>query len=65
MRGVCVFYPLFRPMTMSVKLVDLGLPDKVKVRDIWLKREVGMATGSIDVQLLAPHDSQFLLLTPA
>ena len=49
---------------VPVPLEELGLSGTAKVRDIWARTDNGTASGALALTI-PPHDSRFVLLTPA
>lgn len=42
---------LLQPAEVSVSLADLGITGAVKVRDLWAKKDLGLATGKISATI--------------
>jgi hypothetical protein len=52
------------PETVELKWADLGLPAKCAVRDLWARKDVGIAGGGRAFEL-QPHASGFYRISPA
>ena len=62
--AIAVFNRETRPMSVTLDFKQLGLPEAVKVRDLWLHKQLGTAHQNLSVSVPG-HGSILLKIKPA
>lgn len=62
-RAVALFNRSSRPSDITVSWSEIGLLGKLKVRDLWLHKNLGMFEGTFTGENIPPHEALIILVS--